>query len=233
MSEFLPLLLSLLLIGTAAAQPALIKDPGGYCNVRLAASGQAAVIDRLASGKIVLVLAKQAEGGWLPIAYQTGQQAQAGYVHQSRVAFLTGLAPFKPLTRTESQLKLQLDGLELTLTKARFSPQGRQIRYGKLPGEAAVVQTIDRTFPWGTDGNVPRQQYQGIQVGTGSSAWHFPVSAFRDVFEPNLELTAAYLDRATGTVYLEANNSDGAGGYVVVWAVKGRQIIAREVFFPF
>ena len=61
----------------------------------------------------------------------------------------------------------------------------------------------------------------------------FPAATIQDLFEPNLENTAAYIDKATGKIYVEAMNSDATGSYVVVWTIKNWQIVEREIFIPF
>ena len=137
------------------------------------------------------------------------------------------------MTLNDSILKLQLDSIRVTITKTTFKRKSRQIQDDKPQGEQTFVKSIDNEFPWGTDGNIPKKEYKAVQFKTGNSTLNFSANTFNDLLEPNLDMTMAYLDRATGKFYIEATNSDGAGGYVVIWAIKDMQIIGRETFIPF
>ena len=117
--------------------------------------------------------------------------------------------------------------------KVSFNKKGRQLKYDKPQGEQTFVKSIDNKFPWGTDGNIPKKEYKAVQFKTGNSTLSFPDNMFKDLFEPNLDMTMAYHDKSTGKFYIEAINSDGAGGYVVVWTIKDKRIIGRETFIPF
>ncbi len=238
MQKLLALILAAAFFKSANAQTTLIKDPGGYCNVRIGANINSEVIDTLHNNRIVFVFSDAAEGEWLPVDYyktnsNSSGQSLSGYIHKSRVAPLASLTKFKLVTLNDTVLKLQLDSFHLTLTKISFNPKGREIRYDKLQDGQAFVKSIDDKFPWGTDGNIPKKEYKTVQFKTGHSTVNFPANTFQDLFEPNLNMTMAYLDKTTGKFYIEAINSDGAGGYVVIWTIKDGQIIGRETFIPF
>ncbi len=215
------------------AQTALIKDPDGYCNIRQSANSQSKVLDTLSNDRIVFVFEEQAEGNWLPVDYKKGNETLSGYVHKSRIAFLTSLTKFKQATLNDSILKLKLDSFQLTMTKMSFNKKGKQFKYDKPQGEQTFIKSIDNKFPWGTDGNIPKKEYKAVQFKTGNSTLNFPANMFNDLFEPNLDMTMAYHDKTTGKFYIEAINSDGAGGYEVIWTIKDKRIIGRETFIPF
>jgi len=233
MQKLLILFLTFCIVGVINAQTALIKDPDGYCNIRQSANSQSKVLDTLSNDRIVFVFEEQAEGNWLPVDYKKGNETFSGYVHKSRITFLKNLTKFKQLILNEGTLKLQLDSVQLTVVKSSFDRKGKQIQYDKLQGVQTFVKSIDNNFPWGTDGNIPKQAYKTIQFKIGNSTLNFPANWFRDLFEPNFEMTMAYLDKSTGKFYIEAINSDGAGSYLVIWIIKGPQVIGRETFIPF
>jgi len=227
------LFLSLFIFKLTNAQLALIKDPDGFSNVRQSANSQSKVLDTLSNDRIVFVFEEQAEGNWVPIDYKKGNQSFSGNIHKSRITFLNDLTKFKVVTLNDSLLKLRLDSTQITMSKRRFISKGRQIKYEKPKGEQQYVKFIDGKFPWGTDGNIPRTEYKQIQLKSSSLTLTFPAITLRDLFEPNLDMTSAYIDKATNKIYIEAFNSDAAGGYVVVWTLKNGQIINRETFIPF
>ncbi|WP_207496772.1 SH3 domain-containing protein [Aridibaculum aurantiacum] len=233
MQKFLILYLFIFISAVAKAQTALVKDPEGYCNVRQAAGNQSKIIDTLTNNKIVFVYPEQAEGNWWPVDYTKGDKTRSGYVHKSRVTLLSNFTKFKQKTINDSTLKLHLDSFQLSVKTGKFNKKSRQIKYENHEGEQAFVKAIDNKHPWGTDGNVPIKEYKLIQFTTGSNVISFPRSLYNDLFEPNLDMTMAYVDRSTGKVYIEAINSDGAGGYVVIWIIDYNKIIGRETFIPF
>lgn len=238
MQKLLTLILTVLLIKATYAQTALIKDPDGYCNVRQSASSKSKVIDTLHNDRIVFVFSDAAEGDWFPVDYYKGNrnssnQSLSGYIHKSRITFLTSLTKFKQVILNNNTLKLQLDSFQLTMTQVSFNKKSRHLKYDKPQGEQTFVKSIDNKFPWGTDGNIPRKEYKSVHFKNADSTLNFPANTFKDLFEPNLDMTMTYLDKRTGKFYIEAVNSDGAGGYVVIWTIKDRQIIGRETFIPF
>jgi hypothetical protein len=214
------------------AQTAIIRDPDGYCNIRQKANSQSKITDTLSNDKIVFVYKDEAEGNWLPVDYKKGKEIVSGYIHQSRIRFLTDFTKFKSVTVNDNMLKLQLDSFQLTIIKGNFNKKNRKLQYEKQEA-ITFLKTIDSKIPWGTDGNVPKAEYRLVQFKTEKNTLQFPVSTLNDLFEPNLYMTMAYLDTTTGNFYIEANNSDGAGSYFVIWVIKNMQISGRETFIPF
>lgn len=238
MQKLLILFITIFISGATGAQTALIRDTDGYCNIRESAGSQTKVVDTLHNDRIVFVFLDAAEGDWLPVDYykdnkSPSDQTLSGYIHKSRIVFLSDLAKFRELTLNDSTLKLRLDSFRVTMTVGGFERKGRRIQYARPQGEQRFVKAINDKFPWGTDGNIPRKEYKTIQFKSGNRVVRFPANTFKDLFEPNLDMTMAYFDKASAKFYIEAFNSDGAGSYLVIWTLKDRQIIGRETFIPF
>jgi hypothetical protein len=224
-------------LGTITAQTALIKDPDGYCNIRESASSKSKVIDTIHNERLVYVFSDAAEGEWFPIDYHktnlnSSDYTVSGYIHKSRITFISNFTKFNKVELNDSILKLRLDSFNLTLTKRSFNKKGRQLKYDKSQGEQIFVKSIDKKFPLGTDGNIPKKEYKAILLKIGKISWSFPSDTFKDLFEPNFEMTMAYYNDTNSKIYIEATNSDGAGGYLVIWTIKEKQIIRRETFIP-
>jgi hypothetical protein len=227
------IVLSILIFYRGTAQIAIIKDPDGFSNVRQAAGVQAKLIDTLHNNNLVFVYAEAAEGNWLPMDYKKGKKVLSGYVHKSRILLLNNLTKFALIHSNDSTLNLRHDNLRLVIQKGKFATKGRRVTYEKPQGGQQFLKSIDGKYPWGTDGNIPREQYKFIQFKSGSRTLNFPQNSFENLFEPNLTMTTAYIDKSMGRVYLEAVNSDGAGGYCVVWTIKESKIISIDTFIPF
>jgi len=60
-----------------------------------------------------------------------------------------------------------------------------------------------------------------------------PASALENLYEPNLENTEAFYDDKNDILYIASMNSDGAGGYNVLWVIEKRQYKTRHVFYGF
>jgi hypothetical protein len=233
MRNKLILLSTLLIFQKLNAQLALIKDPDGFCNIRESSSIQSTIRDTISNNCLVFVFEEGAEGNWLLIDYKKKDQTLSGYVHKSRIVFLSALAKFNVSALRDSILKLNLNNMQVTIKTGKFTGTGRRITFEKGENGRKYVEGVDGKFPWGTDGNVPRYEYKLIQVKSGNHTFTLPKTRFNDLFEPNLDMTTAYFDKATNTIYIEAMNSDAAGGYVSVWVLKNLKITQREIFIPF
>jgi hypothetical protein len=217
----------------ANSQLALIHDPQGSSNIRELPDGKSKIIDTLRNETIVFAFEDQVQDNWFPVDYNKKGQTLSGYVHRSRLKFLTTLKPFKTTLRNDSSLVLKLESFEMKLSRRKFAEKGKSLKYSNPPGEAAYIKFINGKTPWGTDGNLPRNEYKIIQYKNGKKIISFPASYYNDLFEPSLEYTAAWYDKKTNRILLEAMNGDGAGGYVVVWVIEKGKIKNRETFVPF
>lgn len=211
----------------------IIKDPDGFCNIRERGSKQSNIQDTVANGKLVFSFNEDAKDGWLLVQYHKGDQSLTGYVHKSRVVFLSDMTSFKVTTLKDSMLTLGLNDMLLTMTKGKYTSTGRKITYEKNSDGGQLLKYIDGKFPWGTDGDMPRTKYNLIKIGFGTHTLTFPKTSYQDLFEPNFHSTLAYLDKTTNKIYIEADNSDGAGSYTLIWVLENEKIIQREILITF
>lgn len=231
MSKTLATLLALIYFSTASAQIAIINDRDGFTNIREKASSQSKIVDTLSNGRLVYCFKGEAEGDWLPVDYNG--KTYSGYIHKSRVQLIENFAEFTVISANDSILKLKFDSIQLRIKLGKFNKSGRKIKYENSPDGQRYVELIDNKIPWGTDGNLPKNEYKSIQFILGNKEISFNRAGFNDLFEPNLSMTAGYIDKSSKKIYIVATNSDGAGGYIVVWLVQGYQLIRRETFRPF
>ncbi len=226
-------ILSFISFQSLTAQLAIIKDPDGFCNIRKDANNQSAIEDTIANGRLVFAFEEGSKGNWLLVDYNKGKETLPGYIHKSRVVFLKDMTAFNEIVVNDTLLKLQLNEMQITIKAGSFVKAGRKLTYDKQSGAMTSVSLIDGKRPWGTDWNMPRNEYRSIQFRSGTKTLNFPKSSFTDLFEPNLDLTSAFLDKTTGKIYLKAANSDAAGAYLVIWILNNGKIEHRETFIPF
>ncbi len=129
----------------------------------------------------------------------------------------------------EDRVRFQGEGVTVTIQSARFDSTKHQINY--TPHH--YVCTIDGRPILGTDGEVPREGIQALSVAIDGTSVQLPDSAWKDLFNPNLYAMPArshavrWYDHVVRSsdrdhVLVHMTNSDGAGGYDVVWIfVKG------------
>lgn len=92
------------------------------------------------------------------------------------------------------------------------------------------MEKINGDEIWGTDGDVPRMQYGKAILHIGSNKVDLPID---NLFEPNLDFTSVYIDKKNNIIYVSALNSDGAGGYAVLWIIENGKFKQRITTIPF
>jgi hypothetical protein len=121
----------------------------------------------------------------------------------------------------KSKLSNQNDSFRITLTQVTFEAKKNKLQYvppDQKKGYAGYLNKINGKEFWGTDGELPTRQYGQVSVEWGKSHFDLPSKAIENLFEPNWDYhySAAWFDRESNTLYISADNSDGAGGYSVV-----------------
>ena len=95
--------------------------------------------------------------------------------------------------------------------------------------DSIYVKFIDGQIAWGIDGNMPRTEIKNIELELDGK--HIPVhfSLFSNLYECDNSFRIYNRDK---TYFIEQWNSDGAGGYLVVWVINETGIIQRVLMKP-
>ncbi|NDV95689.1 hypothetical protein D0T84_12300 [Dysgonomonas sp. 521] len=128
----------------------------------------------------------------------------------------------------EQKAVLEIDSIVITLTQTDFDPM-----QNKISRKDGFVYKINGKEIWGTDGEIPKREYKSISIRLGKKNIDFPQSALENLYNPNLENTEANHDKDNDILYLQSTNSDGAGGYIVVWVIEKGQYKGRYVYYGF
>ena len=209
----------------------IIADKDGFVNVRNSPNISNNIIDTLTNGQIVFCL--EAEGEWLPTEYHLSRQNKSGYIHNSRVKFIDEFDNISYDLLTDSIITFKKDSIKLVITKTKFNPKNNELAYHKgdaSNNEMRWLEKINGNEIFGTDGNVPKNQYGQFTLTFGKDKIHLPVD---NLFEPNLDYTTVNFDSKTRTIYITAMNSDGAGGYAVLWIIENEKFKQRITTIPF
>jgi hypothetical protein len=211
------LLFTLLTISFAvrAQSFAIIDDKDGYVNVRKAPNGKSPVIGKLLKDDIFNCL-DNGQFGWINIYNQaTGVE---GFVHKDRIF---------PLSKFRKWSKNSKDGISVSVTAKPFKMKGHKLDYNKdCKNCGAVLETIDGKYVWGADGEIPKKVIASLTIIQNNLPILIPKSAFNDLYEPNISTLQVFIGK-DNTLYIQLNNSDGAGCYSVMWVVKNNKYFKR------
>jgi hypothetical protein len=226
------LILVFLIAWPTFSQFAIIKDTDGYVNVRDSSSKAARVFDTLPNGHCVYVLAEENEA-WVGIDYEKNGRKQYGYVHRSRLQFIN---QFKNTTASKAlptSVFFKWDQSSLSISKIPFDYKKHALQYAKndsLNPTGQFLIGIDGHALWGTDGELPHYQYGRMALTINGKPIELPI---KGLYNPNLDFTEVNLDVDNNTLYIHTLNSDGAGGYAVIWIVKNGVCVKQWVTIPF
>lgn len=105
-----------------------------------------------------------------------------------------------------------------------FGKDSIKVKIAKQKFDKGKSQLLNGKTNWGTDGGgIPAFEYRSITITRENKIIELPETALDDLFEPTLHNTKVNYDRANDILYIQGMNSDGAGGYGVMWRiVKGK-----------
>jgi len=196
-------------------QFAVILDQNGFVNVRKTPSKNSNIVDTLQNNSLVFCFDNT--GNWTNIDYQKSSNIQNGYIYKDRYKLISHYPKFKVINKTANSITLVKDSIEITLAQDKFDRSKHQISYFKK--YPTFIESIDNQKSWGTDGYLPSTQYEKISLKIGSKTIDLPEIALKGLYNPNLFYTKINIDEKTNTIFIQSINSDGAGGYCVIWKI--------------
>ncbi len=213
----------------AFGQFGIIRNEDGFVNVRKSPEKSKNIKDTLYNGQIIFYYIEP-KGDWYEIDYEKDTLSLGGYVHKSGFKFLSEFDSIPVKLRTKDKVIFQKDSIKVTLTKMPFIRRNNKLEYGK--GEQAwFLEKINGKEYWGSDGGIPTTQYAQVSIEWGDKKFDLPKESLENLYEPNFKYkyTAVYFDRKSNTIYINADNSDGAGGYSVLWIIENGKYKSRHL----
>jgi len=205
----------------------IVDDKDGYTNVR---DINNKITDQLHSGKAVWIFGENPKNKeWAEIEYNKGGIYTTGYIHKSRLKKLSLLEKIPVIKETKNSVTLGNDTVEIDISKKMFVRGDRRFTFNE---DVSLIE-INDNYVWGSDGDIPREEYNSFRIVMGKKTIILPVYAYYDLFNPNLYNTEAFYSPDTNTLYLTSLNSDGAGGYVVLWSFLNGIFTDRAVLNGF
>lgn len=214
----------------------VVQDRDGYTNVRVKPSLTGKVIARVDHGQIVWIYSSAVKKWPNVIFMDKAGKEQAGFIHASRVKPLTDFESLSGKVFEDEQKEVFEKGnLKVEIQIQPFQLEGRELTYKEFTEGGRYLIEIDGKPYWGTDGGMPREQYQKISIRKGDQTVVLPDEALANLFNPGLYPgnTKVIFNPDDNAIYLTSFNSDGAGGYVVAFVIQDGKYKSRAVLSPF
>ncbi len=202
------------------AQVAVIKDDDGFTNVRKLPKKNSEIIYELKDSEVFSYLEPENESEWIKVyvsknKYQLGCENNdtfIGYIHKSR------LNPIENLTK--------YNGTEFSF---RYKIQNFNIgtKITNLDGKW-LTKINGRRF-YGTDGGIPKTEVAGIETSINGIEIEIHEVFYNDIFECNNEFIT---NKNKDDFIVHQWNSDGAGGYLIVWVFGENKLKQRLILIP-
>jgi hypothetical protein len=106
--------------------------------------------------------------------------------------------------------------VRIVIRNALFDPAKHRISY-----DARIGNLVDGRVAYGAEA-VPRTQIKSIALYFDGRQVNVPRRLYVDCYNPNLERGYVKLrfSRDSRTIFVTMNAADGAGAYIVVWALR-------------
>lgn len=100
-------------------------------------------------------------------------------------------------------------------------------------GTKNQLELIDNKQYWGCDGGYPTTEYKSLEVYIKEKKILLSNEALENLYQPNLFNTEVNYDKVNDILYFQSSNSDGAGGYNVIWKIEKGIYKFRYVTYGF
>ncbi|MBW1654059.1 hypothetical protein [Flavobacterium quisquiliarum] len=222
-------ILFVLFLNNAFGQFAVIKDNDGYVNIRTEASKGNNISDKLNNGFVVYCF--EPKNNWINIDYSKNNKDRSGYLHKDRIQYLSEFTEIPLIKETQTKVVFEKDGFNISIESKKFELNlAKLIFSGK---DKSFLKEINGKSFWGTDGEIPKKAYKSITVTLGNNSIELPKNSFDDLFEPTLFKTQINYDQKSDTLYITSSNSDGAGGYEIIWIIEKGKYKERKIAYGF
>jgi len=220
----------LLTVTIVHGQFSIINDPDGFVFVRETAEKTNNIIDTIFVDQYFFCM--EAEGNWRPIDYNKNGKDKFGYIYNSRTKSLEEFTSINTKVVKENSLILSSDSIQIHIETEAFDVNRNTLTYNTQNGYNNLTKINNKPY-YGTDNEIPTRKYKFIKIKVGQKMLQIKGSEISDLFEPNLDSTFATYDSSTHRLYLFASNSDGAGGYEVLWVIENGKYIKRVIAYGF
>jgi hypothetical protein len=211
------------------SQFGIINDLDGFVNVRNSAEKGNNISDKLENGFIVYCF--EPEGNWINIDYKKNGKDLNGYIYKDRVKYISSFENVALKSNLDGKVKMENRNIKIEITETKFEKEKHKLTFYK--NNKTQLDKIDNLQIFGTDGNIPKREYKSIKIEIEKVKIELPINALKNLFEPNLESSTANYDKNNDILYLSSMNSDGAGGYLIIWIIEKKRYKNRIEAYGF
>lgn len=206
----------------------ITKDPDGWVNIR----NEGKIIDKLANNHLVFVFDDiiDENAPWISIEYQKDDSTKYGSIHQSRLKSVTDMQNLPVISKSDDSYSYKINNLKVQIDIRSFDLKNKKLEYSS---DGPWLEKINNKKIWGVENDLPKIQYENIEITENGKKYNLPKYAYDDLFEPSLDSTNVFYDNDTQILYIVSLNSDGAGGYLAAWKIKNGKYIDRLVVHGF
>jgi hypothetical protein len=201
-------------------QVAVINDVDGFTNVRKLPKIDSKVIYKLKDSEVFGYQKNETKSDWITVYISKNKYSMGcgendtftGYIHKSRLCPIDNWTKY---TGTEFSFKYKLKEFSLEDKISDFD--------GKW-----LTKINGRRF-YGTDGNIPKTEVVGIETSINGKSIEIPSILYEDIFECD---NVFEINKNKGDYIVHQWNSDGAGGYLIVWVLGNGKLKQRLILKP-
>jgi len=215
---------SFLCLFTRAQNYAIINDKDGFVNIRKEANSKSEIIGKLYSKNIFLYdTESETLSKWIKIYKQQPKKSLLeGYVYEDKIYSISRFPRLRQKKTSINNSTLQNDSMLVTVRSSKFISKNHRLSF---QGDQTH---IDGKLIWGADNSMPHIHISSVIVSIDGNIVNIPNKAFEDLYEPNYSNFNVYLGK-NNTIYIEMDNSDGAGAYTVIWIIKDGKYFDRYI----
>ncbi len=231
MKVFKLLLFLLFSYSTVTAQSyAVIKDKDGFVNVRQEKSPNSRAVGKIFKDDTFL-FDESDKSKWVKIYQQTNHKLLEGYISANKIYPLSRYYSLKTIKTGRNFVIAGNDSIKVIIKSTPFNSKNARLIFSKPEksnySERELIKINGRHF-WGTDGAIPKTVINSLIIEINGKQLEVSSNNFNDLYEPQLSSLNIYLAK-TNIIYIEMDNSDGAGAYTVFWIVKNNKLSKRQI----
>ena len=201
----------------------------GFVNVRSSAEKGNNISDKLENGFIVYCF--EPEGNWINIDYKKNGKDLNGYIYRDRIKYISSFENVALKSNLGGKVKMENGNIKIEIAETKFEKEKHKLTFYK--NNKTQLDKIDNLQIFGTDGNIPKREYKSIKIEIDNVKIELPKNAIKNLFEPNLESSTVNYDKINDILYISSMNSDGAGGYLIIWIIEKKSYRNRIEAYGF
>lgn len=211
------------------SQFAIVNDTDGFVNVRSSPKIENNISDKLDNGFIIYLF--ESQGNWIKVDYKKSGKDLHGYIYKDKIKYITDFKNIPLKSNLNGKAILIDENVKVEITETKFNKTKHVLKF--LKGNSGILETINNLRILGTDGEIPKREYKSIDLEIKNIKTEIPNNALQNLYEPTLENTEANYDEINDILYIQSSNSDGAGGYEVLWIIEKNKFKNRIEEYDF